>query len=137
MGSPATLVRWGLVFNDNQSDERVLANSAALTSATTAWNGNGTRTRVRMAALSQAHAVFTNRVFSGDMNASVIHDASISPARVLDHNATSGTWPVRAGATPQTVLGCPRGVRRPAVTTLTPNLPLADFYMSCSSIVRQ
>ena len=90
-----------------------------------------------MAALSQLNARFTNRVFSGGLNASVIHDASVSPARVLDYNATSGTWAVRAGATPQTVLGCPRGVSRPVITTVTPNLPAASFYMTCSAITRQ
>ncbi|MCK6550841.1 LruC domain-containing protein [Myxococcota bacterium] len=179
-----TTVRWALVYNYNQSDERVLANgNATLTNATTAWSGNTTRTRIRierrgdqitafasnfgsdtivtgsrltydlassadtqrfsgprpwgMGALSQANATFTNRVFSGGLNASVIHDATVSPARVLDYNTTTGTWVERAGATPQSVLGCPRGVNRPLISTITPNLPAASFYMTCSSITRQ
>jgi hypothetical protein len=90
-----------------------------------------------LGAFSQDRASFTNRVITGGLNASVVHDASVNPGRVFDYNATTGAWAVRAGATPQSVLGCPRGVSRPIVTWVTPNLPALNFFMTCNSISRQ
>jgi hypothetical protein len=90
-----------------------------------------------LGALSQINATFTNRVITGGLNASVIHDASVTPGRVFDYNPTTGGWAVRGGATPQSVLGCPRGVKRPIVTWVVPNMPEQNFFMNCNSIVRQ
>lgn len=184
MRTSGVSTRWHLTYNYKQSDERLLANggSTAGGSLNSRWNGNSTRTRIRvsrqgdiitvsasqfgsstiddnttltvdlsqdpdlykfrgarpwgLSAHSQANSYFQNLEFSGGLNASVVYDVSVNPSRVWDYNQGSGQWSVRASATAQSELGCPRRVDRPEITTLTPVMPAMSFQLDCNGASR-
>jgi hypothetical protein len=88
-------------------------------------------------ALSQQNARFTHRVITGGFNGSVVYDASVNPGRVFDFDSATGTWGVRPGATPQSVLGCPRNISRPSITSVQPAIGPMNFLMTCETITRR
>ena len=89
-----------------------------------------------LSAHSQANSYFQNLQFTGGLNADVVYDVSVVPSRVWDYNASTSSWSIRASATAQSVLGCPRRVDRPEITTLVPPMPAQSFWLGCSSASR-